>query len=544
MMAERELASVVSPDPPRSVEAVAPRARTADAAEEGALGVALTVVLIVVGVLALYWKTTLSMVAIWERSETFAHGFVVVPIFCYLLWRRRETLAAIEARPCWPALFGVAAMGVVWLLGDLVSAASVSQLAMIGMIPFAVWAILGTRVVMALAIPLAFLFFAVPFGEFLVPTMMDRTADFTVAALRASGVPVYREGNFFVIPSGAWSVVEACSGLRYLIASLMVGCLYAYLSYRSTLRRVAFIAASLIVPIVANWMRAYMIVMIGHLSSNRLAVGADHLIYGWVFFGVVMLLLLFIGSRWRQDDEPIGVNSDANVGVNADALHAAGPTRHSQRNRWVAAALAFALMGVWQPLSGRLDRSEKAVAVSLPRITAINGWVPVSEEVATWRPDLSGARAELRQTFVKDGHRVGLYVAFYRGQTADAKAIASTNQIVRTTNRIWRQVAAGTVSATGNEGAFDVRSGVVTSPSARLALWQWYWVDAHLTSNDYAAKLYQALSVLERHGDAAAWVIVYTGTDAGEAEVRPVLQAFTADMMQAIDAALRQAANE
>ena len=323
MMAEHELGSVVSPDALRPAEARLKRAHSVDAAHKSGLGIPLTVVLIVVGVLALYWRTTLSMVAIWERSETFSHGFVVVPIVFYLLWRRRDAIAAMEARPCWGALFGVAAMGFAWLVGELVSAASVSQFAVIAMIPFAVWAILGTRVVTALSIPLAFLFFAVPFGEFMVPTLMDRTADFTVIALRASGVPVYREGNFFLIPTGAWSVVEACSGLRYLIASLMVGCLYAYLTYRSPLRRATFIAASLVVPIVANWMRAYMIVMIGHLSSNKLAVGADHLIYGWVFFGVVILLLLLIGSRWREDDEPIGVHDKDHD----NQLRVAGPVR-------------------------------------------------------------------------------------------------------------------------------------------------------------------------------------------------------------------------
>ena len=543
MMAGREIDAVESPHALRSVERKTPSIPAAPA-EKRSLGVAMTTALIVFGVLALYWKTTLSMVAIWERSETFAHGFVVVPIFCYLLWRQREAIAAIEARPCWPALSGVAAMGFVWLVGDLVSAASVSQMAMIGMIPFAVWAILGTRVAASLSIPLAFLFFAVPFGEFLVPTLMDRTADFTVAALRLSGVPVYREGNFFIIPSGAWSVVEACSGLRYLIASLMVGSLYAYLSYRSPLRRAAFIMASLIVPIIANWMRAYMIVMLGHLSSNTLAVGADHLIYGWVFFGVVILLLLLIGSRWREDDEPVVVNKVGSGRAGVENVSSATTRKPPQRLRWVAAAVAFALMAVWQPLAGRVDAPETGVPIDLPRIVATSGWIPVAGEFASWRPDLSGARAELRQTFMKDGHRVGLYIAFYRGQTPDSKAITSTNQIVRTTNRIWRQVSADTVSVVGNDGAFDVRSGVVTGESTRFALWQWYWVDAHLTSNDYAAKLYQALSLLERHGDPTAWVIVYTGTDTGEAAVRPVLQAFTADMMQAIDAAIRQAARE
>jgi exosortase A len=145
------------------------------------------------------------------------------------------------------------------------------------------------------------LLFAVPFGEFLLPPLMEQTADFTVFALRATGIPVYREGLYFTIPSGNWSVVEACSGLRYLIASITLGFLYAYLTYHSIRRRAIFVVVSVIVPIVANWLRAYMIVMIGHLSSMKLAVGVDHLIYGWLFFGLVMLILFWVGSFWRED---------------------------------------------------------------------------------------------------------------------------------------------------------------------------------------------------------------------------------------------------
>ena len=121
----------------------------------------------------------------------------------------------------------------------------------------------------AILFPLLFLFFAVPFGEFLLPThdgvdgRLHRPGAAADAAFRCTA-----KGMQFVIPSGNWSVVEACSGVRYLIASFMVGTLFAYLNYRSTKRRVVFIGVSILVPIVANWLRAYMIVMLGHLSGN------------------------------------------------------------------------------------------------------------------------------------------------------------------------------------------------------------------------------------------------------------------------------------
>ena len=98
----------------------------------------------------------------------------------------------------------------------------VQQYAFVAMVPAAVVALLGRRVGMALAFPLAFLFFAVPTGEALVPRLMNWTADFTIGALRLSGIPVYREGNFFSLPTGRWAVVEACSGLRYVIASVTI----------------------------------------------------------------------------------------------------------------------------------------------------------------------------------------------------------------------------------------------------------------------------------------------------------------------------------
>ena len=97
-----------------------------------------------------------------------------------------------------------------------------------------------------MAFPLFFLLLAVPFGEAFLPYLMSWTADFTVAALLLTGIPVYREGTFFALPSGQWSVVEACSGLRYLIASITIGTLYAYLTYQRWWKRALCVAFSVL----------------------------------------------------------------------------------------------------------------------------------------------------------------------------------------------------------------------------------------------------------------------------------------------------------
>jgi exosortase A len=257
--------------------------------------------------LVLFRETALAMVGIWSRSDTFAHAFLVPPIVVWLIWRRRDELAQLTVKPAPWVLLPMAAACVLWLLGELANVNAASQFALVSLLVLTVPAVYGLQVAKALTFPLLFLFFAVPLGDFMLSPMMQWTADFTILALQLSGVPVLREGLQFVIPSGSWSVVEACSGVRYLIASFMVGTLFAYLNYRTSWRRAVFMLVSLLVPIVANWVRAYLIVMTGHLSGNTLAVGADHLIYGWVFFGIVIGLMFMIGARWTEADLPVAV---------------------------------------------------------------------------------------------------------------------------------------------------------------------------------------------------------------------------------------------
>ena len=122
--------------------------------------------LAVLGILALFWQTAGSIVAIWLRSETFAHGFVVVPICLWLAWREREALAQIPAKPWWPGLaVRVAGAGALWLVTSVADVLGLKQFALAFMVQAAIVTVLGTGVARALVFPLAFLLFAVPGGR-------------------------------------------------------------------------------------------------------------------------------------------------------------------------------------------------------------------------------------------------------------------------------------------------------------------------------------------------------------------------------------------
>ncbi|MGE5384594.1 MAG: exosortase A [Betaproteobacteria bacterium] len=496
----------------------------------------LALLALVTAVLFAYRETGLAMVTIWARSETFAHGFIVPLISLWLIWRQRAALARLPVRPApWVAL-PAAALGFGWLLGDLAAVNAVTQLALTGLLVLMVVAVLGLPLARAMAFPLAFLFFAVPIGEFIMPQLMEWTADFTVIGLRASGIPVYREGLQFVIPSGNWSVVEACSGIRYLIASLMVGTLFAYLNYVSMKRRLIFIAFAILVPILANWMRAYLIVMLGHLSGNRLAVGVDHLIYGWLFFGLVIMIMFAVGARWRQD-APVPA---------AGPVDMIGTAAAAPRRIWIVAALMALVAALPHAALWALDRHDAAQAPKLA-LTGAGDWQPLPASFTDWSPVFENPPATANIALQKGPHTVGVHIAYYRNQTYQSKLVSSENMLVRSNDRAWAEVSHGLRRISFDGQAVTARTAQLRGLNAgaaagegRLAVWQWYWIDGRLTASDVRAKADIALSRLLGRGDDSASIILYAPENQPGGALA-ALEEFSRSGGAAVEVALRQA---
>lgn len=356
-------------------------------------------------VLAVLWPAASTMVQTWWTSGTYSHALAVPFIVGGLVWRLRAQWLSLPPSPdprWWPAL---GAAGLLAAAGDAALANAPSHLALVALLVLTVPALLGTAVARCLAFPLGYAFFMVPIGDFLLPSMMEATATFTVWALRLTGVPVYREGLDFVIPSGHWSVVEACSGVRYLIASLSVGVLFAFLTYRSLKRRLVFVGLAIAVPVVANWLRAYLIVMLGHLTDNRLAAGVDHLIYGWVFFGVVIGLLFVVGARWAEDGQGDSGSWAGQTDGRAAAL--GGPCGTGAGNGhghsfalWGAAALSVLLacgpqLGLMALRAGQDPSAHRAGGLQpWPWPSPWEGPQSMDLSQADWRPGFSRPDAE------------------------------------------------------------------------------------------------------------------------------------------------------
>lgn len=499
--------------------------------------------LLVVAILLMYRDTAGIMVGIWWRSETFAHCLLVLPISLWLVWRQRDRLAALTPRPQPWMLLPMLVTASVWLLSDIVVVGAAAQFALVTMLVLAVPLVLGLEVSAVILFPLLFLYFGVPFGEFVVPTMMELTADFTVSALQISGVPVFREGHNFVIPSGNWSVIDECSGVRYLMASFMVGTLFAYLNYRSYRRRAAFMLFALLMPVLANWLRAYIIVMLAHLSGNKIATGVDHVLYGWVFFGVIIFLMFLIGSRWSQpEDTP---SHRASSAVASDLGHA----QKVLPGRVIPLALAGLLVALLPHLAvWALERAESAAApvtIQMPSRLA-DGWSSEGSNIVAWAPIFTNPSAETTQAYTSPAGTVGLHIAYYRGQADGRKLVSSTNVLVPMRSDGWNLMVGGRRDVVTSTGTISVNTAEIlgksqlgTARRSHLVVWRVYWIDGRFVAGDAAAKIHGGLARLKGRGDEGAAVVLYADADTVAAS-NAALEAFVQANHDALGALLQR----
>jgi len=153
----------------------------------GTLALAASLILLAFGwTLGWFSSTAAEIGQIWWRSETYAHGLIVLPVFAWIAWRNRDRIAVAQARPAPWMVVPAALAGLGWLLGQLVSVSAASHFFLVALVVITLVGTLGWQLSRVLLFPILFLFFGVPIGDFMLPTLMDYTAEFTVWALRAN----------------------------------------------------------------------------------------------------------------------------------------------------------------------------------------------------------------------------------------------------------------------------------------------------------------------------------------------------------------------
>jgi exosortase A len=394
------------------------------------------------------------------------------------------------------------AWAALWLVSAAGEIVTFQEFAVVGMALSVVLFCFGWTIAKQLAFPLLFLFFMVPIGDFLIPPLQSFTAEFSVGLLRLSGVAVFRDGNLIQIPSGMFLVAEACAGLRFLIANVVIATLFCYLAYVKWWKRCLFMVIAAIIPILANGVRAFGIMYLANLTDNRIAAGADHVIYGWGFFSVVMLTLLAIGSSFADRSARRGTPTAA---VDKQP----GESTEHQQKHWqhtlaavagviLLAAPVYAWFVMRPPISVR-----EQVLMGVPIVST---WHRLPSVSSDWQPRFPGADLTSLYTYRNSEDIVDVFVAYYKYQRRGAEVVYYANSMAD--ERTWWPYDTSTAMVHQRDNLIPSRvDDLASSTYHRIVVW-WFWVDGQITSSAVRAKLLQTRAGLVGGTRAAAAIAV------------------------------------
>jgi exosortase A len=468
------------------------------------VGLALTLA----GVLAIFHRDASDMARIWWDVSTYNHCLFIPPIIGWLIWQRKDELKDIGPRAWWPGLIGIAAATFGWILGEAGGIALFRHAALILMVQSVTATILGPIVLRGLMFPLFYLIFIIPFGDEAVPLLQTITAKMCMALLALFGIPATIDGVFITTPTGLFEVAEACSGVKFLVAMVAYSTLVANVCFKAWRRRSLFLIMAAIVPVLANGIRAFATIYISYLEGDvKFASSFDHIIFGWVFFAVVMAIVMGIGWRWfdRSIDEPwiSGVKPDGKPTVPV----------------WPRALAALALVGgamVSQQSLSAAGRQALPNSIDLPQVT---GWsrVPLVQTYP-WNVHFDGADHLVWGQFADaKGQRVDLAIVVY-GWQQEGREIVGYGQGAVDPNSRWSWVAA-TVAPDGG------KADKIMAPGTEREVATFYWIGDTLTGSGTRVKIETLKSRLTGRDQAAVAVFV-SAEDSKSAPSRPLIESF------------------
>ena len=251
-----------------------------------------------------YFPTIVWMVDRWVAPDSYyGHGFLIPLISLVLVWQRRKELSAMKPRPSqWGLVFLIAGL-LIHLVSAMIKVYFTSAFSIILTVSGLVLYLWGKKRLRAVAFPVFFLLFMVPFPLVVIGTTTVRLKLFAAMCathvLRLFGLPSLQQGSTIYMAHATVTVDDPCSGLRSLLSLLTLGVLFAYLKQTSLPKRTLFFLSSIPIALLANIVRIVLLAGIADIYGIQIALRFFHDFSGFLVFGLALGGLSAVG-RWLR----------------------------------------------------------------------------------------------------------------------------------------------------------------------------------------------------------------------------------------------------
>lgn len=456
------------------------------------------------------WAEWQSFFDLWSNSIIYHHGFLVLGGVFYVLYKRRESLAALRIVGSPLGLFLLVGAIVGLILSQAADIRMFRLLLALLIILFWGWSVWGKGFVAIAGGPILLLIFAVPIWDDFSPLLQHITVFFNTILLQAFDIPATIHEFYIILDVGTFLVEDGCSGVRYLMVALFLAAFYGQLYYRSKTRIILLIVIAGLLSMVANWIRVFGIIAAGHYTNMETSLVEDHELFGWVIFVIVTLVPLFFISNWLEQPSSSAEDKTGHHQPETEQAHTSSPSM-----KWPVIATLLLLVPPLIPaaVDARTERMASSWEPDLPVPDA--GWSGPLKHADFWQPDYSKPDVDLSGMYVSDDlEQVQVQVTGYRRQAQNKELIGYRNHLFD--QKKWKLVSR-TTRARDNSNAITpgtINETVIqkNAGGSYVIIWSWYQVGGELTNSNIEVKIQGALNKLQGDARGALWAL------AGECE--------------------------
>lgn len=353
------------------------------------------------------------VVELGETKDGIAQAVFIAAVSAWIVWRRREALSRVAARPLPQAIIAVVMLSLLWAVAERAGIAALSQFCIPLLMWMAILAVYGFRFARTIGFAFAYIGFALPLWSVLTPVLQDASVHATRVALDLTSIPAFVHGNFFDLPAGTFEIETGCAGLHFFVAGLGLAALMGEVNGESKRNRLVLMLSGAALAILGNWIRIYCVILAGYLTDmQHYLVRVDHYWFGWGLFGLTMGLLALIARRLPLSKK----QEDSN-----------GPQGHPARLNYKLLVPVACSLAVGPALSmARPIRPAPSLSLLAPVGTV--SWPRVHESQSDWLPSFEGADGLVRETYGSQEH-IDLFAAAYGYQQQGKELSGYANRL-------------------------------------------------------------------------------------------------------------------
>ena len=458
--------------------------------------------LLVITLLGSFWPTFVELHHRWSDLDgSYSYGYVVPLMAAYMLWLRlpAAALASASISTVLTRLGSLAAAVIAvsatlaWAMSYLTFTGAIAQLMLPIIFLSLMILLLGIPTSRKLLLPIVFLFFAIPVWEVLIEPLRMVAVFVTEQLLLLWQIPALLNGYSIQLTSGVVVIAGGCSGLNFLMTGLVIGVFYAF-SFLSGKGRWIAIVLIVILSLIANWVRIFLLILIGHYSEMQHPLMHEHGTFGWVIYAVALaiyfVLMNVVEKSLASTEGTISAASNT-PSPSFSAKNSALFNRRFFMGCLVAALCSFVA------ILARVEQSDdpnKVTGFSMgDRLwqSEKSDWLPAYkgyDEIQSWR--YTGS----------NDLDVRLVTANYYEQTQGKELIHDSNQLAvkDVDSRPNLQLASG----------IEVTHSILRERAKKRHLYTVFRVGDYYTISPLEAKLYQVLANFQ--GDERAALLVFT----------------------------------